>query len=229
MESIYLIAILFSIIGGLGASMLRLPPLIGFLGAGFAISAVGLEKIPFIDSLAELGTTTLLFTIGLKLNPRDIAGPRVISSGLGHAIANTAIFAVLFGLAGFLPLRELTGLSVTALIYIGIATSFSSTVFVMSQLESQNRGGSAVGRISIGVLVLQDIIAVGVLVASSGKTPEVWALALPLLLLLRPIAARMPDRMFRTEMLVLTGIGIAVASYSLFELAGLSGLSLIHI
>lgn len=223
MESIYLIAILFSIIGGLGASMLRLPPLIGFLGAGFAISAVGLEKIPFIDSLAELGTTTLLFTIGLKLNPRDIAGPRVISSGLGHAIANTAIFAVLFGLAGFLPLRELTGLSVTALIYIGIATSFSSTVFVMSQLENQNRGGSAVGRISIGVLVLQDIIAVGVLVASSGKTPEVWALALPLLLLLRPMAARMPDRMFRTELLVLTGIGIAVASYSLFELAGLSG------
>lgn len=223
MESIYLTAILFSIIGGLGASALRLPPLIGFLAAGFAISMTGLEEIPFIDHIAELGVTTLLFTIGLKLNPRDIAGPRVIGTATGHAVANTAIFAVLFGLAAFLPLRELAGLDPTALIYIGIATSFSSTVFVMSQLEEHNRSGSSVGRISIGVLVLQDIIAVGVLVFSSGKTPELWALLLPLVLLLRPIMSKMPDRMFRTELLVLTGIGIAVASYSFFELAGVSG------
>lgn len=223
MESVYLTAILFSIIGGLGASLLRLPPLIGFLGAGFAVHAMGLEEIPFIDSLAELGVTTLLFTIGLKLNPKDIVAPRVVFSGLGHAFFNTVVFAALFSIASFLPLRELTGLSVTALIYIGIATSFSSTVFVMSHLEEQNRSASAIGRIAIGVLILQDIIAVGVLVASSGKTPELWALALPLLFFIRPLAARLPNRMFRTELLVLTGIGIAVAAYSAFELAGLSG------
>lgn len=223
MDTLYLTALLFAIIGGFAASVLRLPPLIGFLGAGFAISAIGLESIPFVDNMAELGVTTLLFTIGLKLNPRDIMGPRVIGSAGGHAIANTLIFAVIFGLASFLPLLELTGLDLKALIYIGIATSFSSTVFVMSQLEEQSRSGSAVGRIAIGVLVLQDIIAVGVLVASSGKTPEPWALALPLLFLLRPAITRMPDRMFRTELLVLTGIGIAVGAYSFFELEGISG------
>ncbi|WP_156191935.1 cation:proton antiporter family protein [Corynebacterium kalinowskii] len=223
MDSLYLTALLFAIIGGFVASVLRLPPLIGFLGAGFAISAIGLESIPFVDNMAELGVTTLLFTIGLKLNPRDIAGPRVIGSATGHAVANTVIFAVIFGIASLLPLRELTGLSLTSLIFIGIATSFSSTVFVMSQLEEQSRSGSAVGRIAIGVLVLQDIIAVGVLVASSGRRPEIWALALPLVLLLRPLVTRMPDRMFRTELLVLTGIGIAVGAYSFCELAGLSG------
>ncbi|QGU01542.1 Glutathione-regulated potassium-efflux system protein KefC [Corynebacterium kalinowskii] len=222
-DSLYLTALLFAIIGGFVASVLRLPPLIGFLGAGFAISAIGLESIPFVDNMAELGVTTLLFTIGLKLNPRDIAGPRVIGSATGHAVANTVIFAVIFGIASLLPLRELTGLSLTSLIFIGIATSFSSTVFVMSQLEEQSRSGSAVGRIAIGVLVLQDIIAVGVLVASSGRRPEIWALALPLVLLLRPLVTRMPDRMFRTELLVLTGIGIAVGAYSFCELAGLSG------
>nr|WP_120491235.1 cation:proton antiporter family protein [Corynebacterium lactis] len=223
MESIYLLAILFSILGGLVASMLHLPPLIGFLTAGFAINLVGLDHVPFIDTIAELGVTTLLFTIGLHLNPKDIGRARVIATGVGHAVANTVIFAVLFSLASFLPLQELTGLGPTALIYIGIATSFSSTVFVMSQLEEQNRSGSTVGRISIGVLVLQDIIAVVVLVFSSGKTPQLWALALPLVFLLRPFITRMPDRMFRTELLVLTGIGIAVGAYSFFELAGVSG------
>lgn len=223
MDSLYLTALLFSIIGGLTASVLRLPPLIGFLGAGFAISAIGLNEIPFIDVMAELGVTTLLFTIGLKLKPREVAGPRVIGSATVHAIINTLIFAVIFGAARFLPLKEVMGLDVTALIYIGIATSFSSTVFVMSQLREQNRNGSSVGRIAIGVLVLQDIMAVGVLVFSSGRIPEPWAIALPLLLLLRPLVSHMPDRMFRREMLVLTGIGIAVGAYSLFELAGVSG------
>ncbi|MDU0479327.1 NAD-binding protein [Staphylococcus chromogenes] len=93
----------------------------------------------------------------------------------------------------------------------------------MSYLEERNRGRSVVGWIAIGVLVLQDIIAVGVLVVSAGRVPEIWALFLPLLLLLRPLATRMPDRMFRTELLCLTGIGIAVGAYSLFELAGISG------
>lgn len=223
MESLYLMAVLFSIVGGLGATVLRLPPLIGFLGAGFAISAIGVTEIPFLDSVAELGVTTLLFTIGLKLNPRDIAEPRVVGTAAGHAVTNTAIFAGLFALLGLLPLAALAGLGGTALLYIGIAGSFSSTVFVMSQLEDQNRNGSVVGRVAVGVLVLQDIMAVGVLVFSSGKVPAPWALLLPLLLLLRPLASRMPDRMFRTELLVLTGVGIAVAAYSVFELANVSG------
>ncbi len=223
MESLYLTVILFSIIGGLGATVLRLPPLIGFLGAGFATSAVGITEIPFLDVLAELGVTVLLFTIGLKLNPRDIAQPRVIGTAAGHAVTNTAAFAAVFGLLGLLPLAALTGLDVKALIYVGIAASFSSTVFVMSQLDDSNRGDSVVGRIALGVLVLQDIMAVGVLVFSTGKAPAPWALALPLLLLMRPLVKRMPDRMFRTELLVLTGIGIALGAYSLFELANVSG------
>lgn len=209
--------------GGIAASLLRLPPLIGFLGAGFAVSAVGLEEIPFIEVIGELGVTTLLFTIGLQLSPREIAGLRVVGSAAGHAVANTLIFAALFGLAGLMPLVPISVLEPKALAYVGIAASFSSTVFVMAQLAEHNRSSSAIGRIAIGVLVLQDIMAVGVLVFSTGKTPHAWALLLPLLLLLRSLVTRMPDRMFRTEMLVITGISIAVSAYSLFELAGVSG------
>ncbi|MBP2333146.1 MULTISPECIES: cation:proton antiporter family protein [Corynebacterium] len=223
MESIYLTALLFAIVGGLGATILRLPPLIGFLGAGFAINAVGIDQIPFINVLAELGVTVLLFTIGLKLNPRDMVQPRVVGTAAGHAVTNTVVFAGVFALLGLLPVASLAGLDFTGLVYVGIAASFSSTVFVMSQLDDANRGQSTIGRIALGVLVLQDIIAVGVLVFSTGSVPAPWALALPLLLLLRPLVTRMPDRMFRAELLVLTGVGIAVAAYSLFELANVSG------
>lgn len=169
--------------------------------------------------LAELGVTVLLFTIGLKLNPQDMVQPRVVGTAVGHAVTNTVAFTVL----GLLPVASLAGLDITALVYVGIAASFSSTVFVMSQLDDANRGQSTIGRIALGVLVLQDIIAVGVLVFSTGSAPAPWALALPLLLLLRPLVTRMPDRMFRMELLVLTGVGIAVAAYSLFELANVSG------
>lgn len=127
-ESIYLIAIVLSIAGGLGASILRLPPLIGFLAAGFIMSALGLEQIPFIDYIAELGVTTLLFTIGLKLNPHDIARPRVVGTATAHAVVNTIVFAGLFALFAIVGW--------TGLLYIGIAASFSSTVFVCRSWKS---------------------------------------------------------------------------------------------
>ena len=102
--------------GGIAASLLRLPPLIGFLGAGLAVSAVGLEEIPFIEVIGELGVTTLLFTIGLQLSPREIAGLRVVGSAAGHAVANTLIFAALFGLAGLMPLVPISVLEPKALV-----------------------------------------------------------------------------------------------------------------
>ncbi|MDU0479328.1 hypothetical protein QVA66_08760 [Staphylococcus chromogenes] len=80
-------------------------------GAGFAISALGLDSIPFVDNMAELGVATLLFTIGLKLNPRDIASPRVVGTATGQAVGHTSIFVAVFCLALLVPLRELTGVT----------------------------------------------------------------------------------------------------------------------
>ena len=54
---------------GFLAQQLRLPPLVGFLGAGFALHALGAEGGPLLQQLADLGVTLLLFTIGLKLRP----------------------------------------------------------------------------------------------------------------------------------------------------------------
>ncbi|MSX08532.1 MAG: potassium transporter Kef, partial [Actinobacteria bacterium] len=56
-------------LGGL-AMAVRLPPLVGFLAAGFVINALDVGEVPQLDLLADLGVTLLLFAIGLKLDLR---------------------------------------------------------------------------------------------------------------------------------------------------------------
>ena len=62
------VAIYLVITFGLGglAMALRLPPLVGFLAAGFVINALNVEDVPQLEVLADLGVTLLLFAIGLK-------------------------------------------------------------------------------------------------------------------------------------------------------------------
>ena len=52
---------------GFPARQVGLPPLIGFLAAGFGLSAFGFESGPLLEQIADLGVTLLLFSIGLKL------------------------------------------------------------------------------------------------------------------------------------------------------------------
>ena len=64
--------ILIALICGFGAQQLRLPPLVGFLLAGFALNALGEQGGDFIEVISDLGVTLLLFTIGLELSPAPL-------------------------------------------------------------------------------------------------------------------------------------------------------------
>ena len=57
---------------GFVARVAGLPPLIGFLAAGFLLGAQGAEVTPILLKISELGITLLLFTIRLKLNLRTL-------------------------------------------------------------------------------------------------------------------------------------------------------------
>jgi Kef-type K+ transport system membrane component KefB len=61
---------------GLLLRMVGLPPLIGFLVAGFLLHALGAEADEFLYTIADMGITILLFSIGLKLRPQALAGSR---------------------------------------------------------------------------------------------------------------------------------------------------------
>ena len=72
--------ILIAFAFGLLARELTLPPLVGFLLAGFVLNTFGLEPTPLLDELASMGITLMLFTIGLKLDIRTLVSPEVWGS-----------------------------------------------------------------------------------------------------------------------------------------------------
>ncbi|GAC51298.1 putative transport protein [Gordonia amicalis NBRC 100051 = JCM 11271] len=116
---------------GFLARLIRLPTLVGYLAAGFILHAPGIEQLPIIDTLAELGVTILLFTIGLKLDLRMLFRREVL---LTTALNLAVILGLTIGFLGLLStigVRMLMGESWQTLALLGFALSFSSTVFVV--------------------------------------------------------------------------------------------------
>lgn len=198
---------------GFGARQLGLPPLVGFLAAGFVLRGLGLEANATIKAVGDFGVVILLFTIGLKLRLDQLATPAVWAGAGLHAVLTSLVFAAVFALAGF-------GLAQALL--LGFGLSFSSTVFTVKVFEEKGELGASFAKIAIGILVMQDLFAVLFLTASTGKLPSPWAPALLGLLLLRPVLYRLLERSGHGELLPLFGLFAAVAlGVTLFDMAGL--------
>ena len=200
-----------------------LPPLVGYLLAGFALSTQGYISGPAIQGVAEIGVTILLFTIGLKLRVGNLLRPEVWAGASLHMLLTVALFSAgIMGLsaAGF---SFFAGLDWPTALLIGFALSFSSTVFAVKILDESGRSGSLNGRTAIGVLIIQDIYAVLFLTFSTGKMPTVWALAvLAGLIPARWLFMRILNRIGHGELQVLFGFFLAfVAGAWAFDLVGL--------
>lgn len=215
---------IYAFVGGLLALAVRLPPLAGFLVAGFALNAMGYGMTPALSTIADLGVTLLLFTIGLKLKVRSLLQPVVWGSATVHMVLSSLLFlVVLIGLKA-LGLTLLQSYGWSSMLVLGFALSFSSTVFAVKVLEDRSESNSLYGRVAIGVLIMQDIFAVLFLTASTGKLPSIWALGLLLLIPLAPFIRRLMNRLGHGEMQVLFGFLVAlVFGYQLFELVGMKG------
>ena len=202
---------------GLAVRQVGLPPLVGFLAAGFVINALGPEfgmpssTGPILDYLANLGVLMLLFTIGLKLKLGQIAEPQVVGGALIHFGLSILIFTPI--------VRLLFADSWMVALLVAIALGFSSTVLSAKMLEAKREMGNFHGRTAIGILIVQDIIALVVLAIFAGKLPGPWALLIFATPLLRPILFRLLDSVGHDEVMLLSlvigGIG--------FQLIGLKG------
>jgi len=213
-----MIALAFA--AGFSAQMVKLPPLVGFLAAGFALNAMGFERTPALDTIANLGVTLLLFTIGLKLDIRTLLKAEVLGSATLHIVGSTLLMAGLLLVLKFLGLAMATELAWPAMVLLGFALSFSSTVFAVKVLEERSELNSLYGRIAVGILVMQDVFAVIFLSASSGTLPSVWALGLVLLWPAMRLLRMMLDRVGHGDLLVLYGAFLAlVAGYALLTLS----------
>ena len=106
---------------------------------------------------------------------------------------------------------------------LAFALSFSSTVCVIKMLEESVEMSTRHGRFSIGILVMQDVIAVIFLVLAEGNVPSLWALLLPGLLLIRPLFGKVLSMSGHGELLVLSGFMFALGAHELFYLVNIKG------
>ena len=208
---------------GWSARQAKLPPLVGYLLAGFIIQKFPNVNANLFEKLSDIGITLLLFTIGLKINIRNLIKPHIWAVTCLHTTLVVLIFAFIFKGLAWLGLNQFVGLSNETLLMIAFALSFSSTVFVVKILEEKGEYHSKHGQIAIGILVVQDIFAVLFLAISSGKSPSIWALGLVLLWPIRLVLARILKGMDHGELLVLYGFFLALGGAQLFELVGMKG------
>ncbi len=220
------VAIYLVITFGLGglAMAVRLPPLVGFLAAGFVINALDVGVVPELDVLADLGVTLLLFAIGLKLDVRILLRREVWLTTSAHMVISVVLGSIALWLAAVAGAAMLAGQSMQTIALLAFGLSFSSTVFVVKVLEERGESHALYGRVAIGILVMQDIIAVVFLTATSGHLPSPWALTLVGLWPLSRVLRKIWTRLGHGEMQSLFGIVMAlVPGYALFTALGLKG------
>ena len=210
-----------ALVFGLLAKKLGQAPLVGFLVAGFFLAGLGVDPGQTLQDLANVGVLLLLFAIGLKLDLPSLLQPHIFGASLLHTAAMTLIAVTLLYIPVALGVGPFAELSLPAVAILGLFTAFSSTLFVIKVLEERENMSALYGRVIIGFLVMQDLVAVGLLAVSKGVVPSLWALALLGLLPLRHVLGRVLDVCGHRELLVLAGLSLTLGGAALFDLVGL--------
>lgn len=124
-----------------------------------------------IETLGKFGIALLLFIVGLGLNPRVVRELGKVSfiAGIGQVVVTT-------GLALFM--MRVLGYSGAPALYVSIALAFSSTIVVLKLLSDKKEQNQLHGRIAVGFLLVQDLIATFALIgaAAAGTTGGVSAM-----------------------------------------------------
>jgi predicted Kef-type K+ transport protein len=212
-----------ALIAGIMAVRFGLPPMVGYLLAGFVLNFSGIIDHDRLTMIGDLGVTLLLFTIGLKLDVRSLLRPVIWAGTTLHTLIVVALFGTGLYWLSLTGLSVFSGLDIKTAILIGFALSFSSTVFAVKTLEDKGEYLSRYGQIAIGVLIMQDVFAVLFLAASTGKLPSIWALALVILVPLRFALLRLMNRAGHSELQILLGLALAFGSYALFDAVDVKG------
>ena len=218
------IAIALVIAAALGfiAHLLRQPTIIGFIVAGLIIGSLGQFQLgdpEVLEYMASIGITLLLFIVGLEMNFREIkeVGAPAILTGLGQIIFTFGIGYWILSVLGFAPLVA---------IYIAIALTFSSTIIIIKLLSEKKELATLHGRIVLGFLLVQDFVAIMILVFLAGlQVGE--AVGLSLVLALAKSAVLIGLTIFLSRLLpkVLDFIGSSSEMLFLFSVAWSLGIA----
>jgi len=141
---------------GLIFKTIRQPLILAYIATGFILGPLFFKVIinkELIATFSSIGITFLLFLVGLELDLRKLKkiGKVSVIVSLGHFI--------IAGALGFL-IAYLFGISIITSLYIALALTLSSTVIVVKLLSETHETNSLHGKIAIGFLIVQDILAI---------------------------------------------------------------------
>ena len=204
----------FAFLFGFAVSRVKLPPLVGYLAAGLFLAAFGYEAGDLLKEISHLGVLFLLFTVGLHIRIKNILRIDILGVSLTHLTISTAIFT---------PICIYFGFDLVAAIIIAITLGFSSTVLTAKTLERRNELGAFYGRTAIGILIVQDLVAIGIIAYTGGGVPSIWGLTLFALPIIRPVLIWFLGIVKDDEVWMLFGLGLALGGSALFEAFNLSG------
>lgn len=181
--------LVFLVAAGLIVPLLRsvrIPAVLGFILAGIALGPFGLGALshvwPFIGYLtlsnpeaaipfAELGVLFLLFLLGLELSVERLWTLRRVVFGAGPFQVVASALAI--GMLAFA-----LGLPAEAAAMVGLALALSSTAIVMQLLLDARSATQPIGRMALGVLLLQDLLVAPILIyvgfVSGGDAHNIW-------------------------------------------------------
>lgn len=235
---------LIALVCGLALIRARQPAIVGYILAGVVLGPTGLGLVDnsgAIQLLAEVGVLLLLFLIGLELNLQEF---RAV---LGTALATVGL--QILGSAGLMfALGWLFDWPLLQIVVLSFAITLSSTAVAVKMLEDVGEADSLVGRLTLGVLIGQDLalvpmlIILGALGAGAGGAGDAAAHAEPAWLLLGKLLFAMAGLVALIAVLTRRGrirlpfsrtslgpdivtLAIMAFCFALASLSGLAGLS----
>lgn len=167
--------LLAAFLGGVAASALRQPPVVGYLLAGLLLGPNALKLVRSGDEisfLAEIGVAFLMFTLGIEFNLRNLSGVgKIAVVGTVTQIFSSILFA--------LPLTFFLGWTFFQAFFVGALLSLSSTAIVIKLLTDKGKLDTVAGRLSSGWLLAQDLAVLPLIIllpVLGGKEGGVGAL-----------------------------------------------------
>src|SRR3989344_4035900 len=179
-STLFDLALVISLAAVLGMVLrfFRQPVILAYIATGVIVGALGLitaGSSETFKTLSEIGIMLLLFTIGLEINYESLrtVGKHAVMLGLGQIAFTFIIGYGITRMFGIMPL---------AAAYVAIALTFSSTIIVVKLLSERKETNSLYGKMSLGFLLMQDFVAILLLLVltgvshgtSVGVLPFVW-------------------------------------------------------
>lgn len=155
----YALAVVLLMIG----ARVGLPSIVALITAGVIAGPSGLRLVTSqenVDVMAEVGVALLLFTAGLEFSLDELRRlwRRIVPGGLGQVLLTAGVAGGIVALA--------FGGSLTRIAVVGLFIALSSTAVVLKELTRRNLLHSPYGRLTVGVLLLQDIVVIAVLASA---------------------------------------------------------------